>query len=162
MRRTPILAALFLPLVALAFYAASYRRLTRLAIEGRPLPKTSRAPAMSRLVDRASHALTAAPAAAAVCAFTVRTLVRSRQHRMLICVWIGVALALTISAAVQIIVRFGWSGFDTPCAGLLAGHFADCANWTEAVGRYHSPANKAREARYSALVFERLRRLGQG
>jgi hypothetical protein len=109
------------PLVALAFYAASYRRLTRLAIEGRPLPKTSRAPAMSRLVDRASHALTAAPAAAAVCAFTVRTLVRSRQHRMLICVWIGVALALTISAAVQIIVRFGWSGFDTPRAGLLAG-----------------------------------------
>ena len=45
-------------------------------------------------------------------------------------------------------------------AGLLAGHFADCANWTEAVGRYHSPANKARAATYSALVFERLRRLG--
>lgn len=45
-------------------------------------------------------------------------------------------------------------------AGLLAGHFADCADWTEAVGRYHSPANKARAAKYSALVFERLRRLG--
>jgi len=45
-------------------------------------------------------------------------------------------------------------------AGLLAGHFADCADWTEAVGRYHSPANKARAATYSALVFERLRRLG--
>lgn len=45
-------------------------------------------------------------------------------------------------------------------AGLLAGHFADCADWAEAVGRYHSPANKARAARYSALVFERLRRLG--
>lgn len=45
-------------------------------------------------------------------------------------------------------------------AGLLAGHFADCADWTEAVGRYHSPANKARAASYSALVFARLRRLG--
>jgi hypothetical protein len=45
-------------------------------------------------------------------------------------------------------------------AGLLAGHFADCANWAEAVGRYHSPANKARATTYSALVFERLRRLG--
>ena len=40
---------------------------------------------------------------------------------MLIAVWIGVALALTISAALQIIVRFGWSGFETPRAGLLAG-----------------------------------------
>ena len=28
------------------------------------------------------------------------------------------------------------------------------------VGRYHSPANKARAATYSAHVFERLRRLG--
>lgn len=45
-------------------------------------------------------------------------------------------------------------------AGLLASHFADCADWSEAVGRYHSPANKSRAATYSALVFERLRRLG--
>jgi hypothetical protein len=45
-------------------------------------------------------------------------------------------------------------------AGLLAGHFADNADWAEAVGRYHAPANKARAAAYSAAVFERLRRLG--
>jgi len=45
-------------------------------------------------------------------------------------------------------------------AGLLAGHFAACANWTEAVGRYHSPANKARAASYSAQVFARLLKLG--
>jgi len=45
-------------------------------------------------------------------------------------------------------------------AGLLAGHFADCADWAEAIGRYHSPANTARAARYSALVLARLRRLG--
>jgi hypothetical protein len=45
-------------------------------------------------------------------------------------------------------------------AGLLAGHYAVCENWPEAVGRYHSPGNKARAASYSSLVFERLRRLG--
>jgi hypothetical protein len=45
-------------------------------------------------------------------------------------------------------------------AGLLAGHFADCADWAEAIGRYHSPANTVRAARYSALVLARLRRLG--
>jgi hypothetical protein len=45
-------------------------------------------------------------------------------------------------------------------AGLLSGHFANCADWAEAIGRYHSPANTARAARYSALVLARLRRLG--
>ncbi len=45
-------------------------------------------------------------------------------------------------------------------AGILAGHFAACGNWPEAVGRYHSPANKARAATYSGLVYARLRRLG--
>lgn len=45
-------------------------------------------------------------------------------------------------------------------AGLLAGHFAGCRNWPEAVGRYHSPSNKARAANYAALVFERLEKLG--
>jgi len=45
-------------------------------------------------------------------------------------------------------------------AGLLADHFAECGNWPEAVGRYHSPGNKARAASYSASVFARLRRLG--
>jgi hypothetical protein len=109
------------PLFALAFYAASYRRLTRLAIEGRPVPRSLRAPLSSRLVTTASRAFTHASAAAAVCAFTIRTLGRSRQHRMLLAVWIGVALALTISAAVPIILRLGWSAFDHPRASLLAG-----------------------------------------
>lgn len=45
-------------------------------------------------------------------------------------------------------------------AELLAGHFADSRNWAVAVGRYHSPANQARAASYSGLVFGRLRRLG--
>ncbi len=43
---------------------------------------------------------------------------------------------------------------------LLVGHFADSGDWGVAVGRYHSPANRARAASYSALVFARLRRLG--
>ena len=45
-------------------------------------------------------------------------------------------------------------------ASLLAGHFADCADWPEAIGRYHSPANRDRAAKYSAMVLARLRRLG--
>lgn len=109
------------PLLAIAFYAASYRRLTRLAIEGRPVPRSLRLPLSSRLVTAATRVFTSASAAAAVCAFTIRTLGRSRQHRMLLAVWIGVALALTISASVQIVVRLGWSAFAEPRASLLAG-----------------------------------------
>ena len=109
------------PLLALGFYAASYRRLTRLAIEGQPVPRRGRSPIAGRLIAAASRTLTLVPSAAAVCAFTVRTLVRSRQHRMLIAVWVGVALALTISAALPMIVRFGLVAFDRPRSALLAG-----------------------------------------
>jgi hypothetical protein len=110
-----------MPLFALGLYAGSYRRLTRLAIEGQPVPAEQRAPLASRLVGAASRAFTSVPSAAGVCAFTIRTLVRSRQHRMLIAVWIGVALALTISAALPMIVRFGVVAFDRPHSALLAG-----------------------------------------
>jgi hypothetical protein len=110
-----------MPLFALGLYAGSYRRLTRLAIEGQPVPAEDRAPLASRLVGAASRAVASVPAAAGVCAFTIRTLVRSRQHRMLIAVWIGVALALSISAALPVIVRFGLVAFDRPRSALLAG-----------------------------------------
>ena len=109
------------PLLALAFYAASYRRLTRLAVEGRPLPRSLKTPLGSRAVSAATRMFAGAGTAAAVCAFTIRTLGRSRQHRMLLAVWIGVALALTVSATIQAVVRSGWGAFDTPRAALLSG-----------------------------------------
>ena len=109
------------PLLALGFYAASYRRMTRLAIEGRPVPRRQRRSPISVLISGGTRLLTQAPAAAAVCAFTLRSLSRSRQHRMLLAVWIGVALALTISAALPLVVRAGWSAFDRPRDVLLAG-----------------------------------------
>ncbi|MBA2306450.1 MAG: hypothetical protein H0W08_28000, partial [Acidobacteria bacterium] len=109
------------PLAALAFFAASYRRLTRLAMEGRPMPRHNRGPRPGGAVAAVSHALTSTQPGAAVCAFTMRTLVRSRQHRMLLAVWIGVALALTISAALPMAVRLGWAAFDAPRGSLLVG-----------------------------------------
>ena len=45
-------------------------------------------------------------------------------------------------------------------ASLLAGHFKDCANWPEAIGRYHSPSNSERAARYAVMVLARLRKFG--
>ena len=110
-----------MPVLALGFYAASYRRLTRLAIEGRPEPPRKRTPWIGRAIGSLSTLLTAAGEGAGVCAFTLRTLARSRQHRMLLAVWIGVAIALTISAALPVLVRFGWGALDRPREALLVG-----------------------------------------
>ena len=119
--RTAGLLGIGTPMLALAFYAASYRRLTRLAIEGRPAPPRRRTPWMARAVGSLSALLTGASEGAAVCAFTLRTVARSRQHRMLLAVWIGVAIALTISAALPALVRFGWTALDRPREALLVG-----------------------------------------
>jgi hypothetical protein len=75
----------------------------------------------ARLVGGLSAPLTRTPEGTAVCAFTLRTLARSRQHRMVLAVWVGVAVALTISAALPVLVRFGWSALDRPREALLVG-----------------------------------------
>jgi hypothetical protein len=119
--RTAGLLGLLTPVLALALYAASYGRLTRLAIEGRPAPPRAKTPLVSRLIGGLSARLTGTPEGAAVCAFTLRTVVRSRQHRMVLAVWVGVAVALTISAALPGLVRFGWGALDRPREALLVG-----------------------------------------
>lgn len=72
-------------------------------------------------VDRLSSALARSREGAGVCAFTLRTLARNRQHRLVLAVWIGVALALTISAALPLIVRFGWARLAEPSQATLVG-----------------------------------------
>jgi hypothetical protein len=119
--RTAALLGTLTPVLALAFYAASYGRLTRLAIEGRPAPRREKGPLTGRLAGGVSARLTRTPEGAAVCGFTLRTLARSRQHRMVLAVWIGVAMALTISAALPVLVRAGWSALDRPREALLVG-----------------------------------------
>jgi hypothetical protein len=122
MALTTVAAALgvALPLLALLSYAASYPRLTRLAVEGRPAPRFRRR-GRGRLLPSLSMTFGRARCGAAVCAFTLRTLSRSRQHRLVLAVWIGVALALTISAALPMIVRRGWSSLADPSAAALVG-----------------------------------------
>jgi hypothetical protein len=108
------------PAAALALYAASYRRLTRLAIEGRPLSGRSGWSAVRAAVSWLAARSARAPAAMAVCGFTLRTFIRSRQHRMLLAGWIGLALALILSSAVSLTVRAGAEGFQRPRTEPLA------------------------------------------
>lgn len=110
-----------LPVLALLTYAASYRRLMRLAIEGRPAPRIRLPWSGWMAVDRLSSALSRSREGAGVCAFTLRTLARNRQHRLVLAVWIGVAVALTVSAALPLIVRFGWARLAEPSQATLVG-----------------------------------------
>lgn len=119
--RAAALLAVLTPLLALGFYAASYARLTRLAIEGRPTARRTTAPVAGRVVRDLAARLAGTAEGAAVCAFCLRTLLRSRQHRMILAVWIGVAVALSISAALPVFVRLGMSALDRPRAGVLVG-----------------------------------------
>lgn len=107
------------PMLALAFYAASYRRLTRLAIEGRPAsPRDSRRSLTQRLTAAATRGASHA-ATSGVCAFAIRTLARSQQHRMLLSIWIGLAVALTISTLLPLFVRWQPGALDRPGAAVL-------------------------------------------
>ena len=110
-----------LPVLALGAYAGSYRRLTRLAVEGRPVSRLNLPWSGRRVIDRLSSALAGSREGAAVCAFTLRTLSRSRQHRLVLAVWMGLALALTISAALPVLVRFGWARLAEPSGATLVG-----------------------------------------
>jgi len=109
------------PVLALALYAASYGRLTRLAIEGRPLPRTRSTPLLARGASAAVRSVTSVPVTAAVCAFTLRTVARSRQHCMLLAGWIGLAMAFIISSILPVAVRGGWIAFERPHAAVLVG-----------------------------------------
>jgi hypothetical protein len=100
-------------LLAIVLYGSSYGRLSQRALEG----VTPRASA-SRFT-RSDRARTVAgavsrPLTAAVRRFTIRTLVRSRTHRMMFAVYGGFALAFILSSAVSIALRNHGAGFWQP------------------------------------------------
>jgi hypothetical protein len=112
-------AVVAVPVAALTFYAASYRRLTRLAIEGRPSSGRRPRLGIGRMQSLAVRLFARVPVRAAVCTFTLRTLARSRQHRMLMAIWVGLAFACIISGALPLLVRHGWGALSEPRAAIL-------------------------------------------
>ena len=105
---------------ALALYGASYRRMTRLALEGTGA-STVRRPVLQRLVTMAASITAFSPPARGVCVFSLRTVVRSRRHRMILAGWVGLAVAIVAAALVPILVGARWNEIQSPRASLLAG-----------------------------------------
>lgn len=115
-------AAVGLPLLTILLYAATYRRLLRRAIEGEPPGTTPRSIfAVARTVSKRLLILSVPNAIArAVCLFTLQTIARSRQHKMLLAMYVGVAFALVLSVVVPRAVKLGLAGFARPDEALLS------------------------------------------
>jgi hypothetical protein len=98
--------------LAPALYGGSYSHLSQRALEGPAAGaigsvRTNRARArLARLVGR--------PLAGAIRWFTLRTLFRSRSHRMMFAVYAGFALAIDVSTALSLALRKGLAGFQEP------------------------------------------------
>lgn len=104
-------------ITAIGLYAASYDRLSQRALEGvAPRASAFRPTVRSRrLAGTVNH-----PVAHAVRAFTIRTLFRSRTHRMMFAVYGGFALAFILSSAVSIALRNHGAGFWQPGISMMS------------------------------------------
>jgi hypothetical protein len=104
---------------AVGLYAFSYERLSQRALEG--VPTRTSASLVARIagprrLSRAAHR----PLAAAVRTFTIRTLMRSRTHRMMFAVYAGFALALILSSVISIALRNRGAGFWQPGLAMMS------------------------------------------
>jgi hypothetical protein len=107
--------------VAILLYGASYARLTRNAIETPP-GSPVRLP-FARLRTVMAHApiwLRGSHIERAVCAFTLRTLARSRQHRMLLALYLAVALALVVSGTMPLMLEHDPRALAHPRVALMS------------------------------------------
>lgn len=113
------LAAILMSASAIALYALSYRRLTRLALEGIG-ESNARKPPFRGIVPAIARMLPLSQPARAVFAFTARTAARSRQHRMLLAGWVGLAIAISLSSVAGGFAKMGWGLVKTPNTIVLA------------------------------------------
>ena len=102
---------------AIGLYALSYDRLSQRALEG-VAPRASAS--LFRRAVRSRRIGVSRPVTGAVRAFTIRTLFRSRTHRMMFAIYGGFALAFIVSSAVSIALRNHGAGFWQPGIAMMS------------------------------------------
>jgi hypothetical protein len=103
---------------AMLLFVATHGRLTRLALESIEVERGGqRARKLRALLTRM---VCRSPMSRAAFEFTLRTLTRSRSHRLMVSIYVGVALALAGSGVVPLALRHGLAGFMSPNFELLA------------------------------------------
>jgi hypothetical protein len=110
---------------AILLFVATHDRLTRRALESREIGGGRK----GLTIETLAEVLCRRPIARAVFGFTIKTLTRSRSHRLLMAIYLGGALALVASGIVPIALTEGLAGFTTPgvvllSAPLVIGFFA--------------------------------------
>lgn len=105
-------------MLSVALYGASYRRISTLALEGVPSRRGARRRRAAVHRQRSSTAEDAVKSA--VRDFVLRTLVRSRQHRMILALYVGIAIALALSSVLAIALRRGGLPLSSPGVSLLS------------------------------------------
>jgi len=114
-----ILASCGAAAVAVAAYGLSYRKIMRGLVEA-----GQRTPTRDSLVSRASARLTRwlvrDPIERSVIEFTTKSLFRSRRHRLLIAVYLGIAMAFIVGSFVGPILRGETLSSIAPAASLLS------------------------------------------
>jgi hypothetical protein len=99
----------------------THARLLRLALESQTLGRAGR-----WSLPRWRYSVTwlaRRPQSRAVRQFTIRTLARSRTHRMLLALYGGVALALVVSGLLPLLFLRGAAGFTEPSLPVLSAPF---------------------------------------
>ena len=117
-----VVATLGVVSIAVGMLIAMHTRLMRLALEGQE-PARQSARLVHTLVAPIVGLTCRGPIARAVFGFTLRTLVRSRSHRLLLALYLGVALAVIVIIISPVVVRYGLRGFASPSVSLLAVPF---------------------------------------
>ena len=108
-------------LLAVGLYALSYPHLSRRALDG-PVAQSTHVPraAVSRALGHVPRRGFNSPLRTAIRQFTIRTLARSRSHRMMLAVYAGVALAIVMSSAVSVAVRNNGAGLWQPGISMIS------------------------------------------
>jgi hypothetical protein len=122
----PAAAAALLTIIvvvaAIGLFAATHQRLTKRALETKDAAGST-----NRFVSAVTWWLNTRlirnSTKRAVFHFTVKTMTRSRTHRMLVALYAGVALALVLSGFIPLVMTRGLAGFSRPTLPLLSAPF---------------------------------------
>jgi hypothetical protein len=107
--------------LAATIFVATHARLTRRAIEG--VERRGRSDMLAPAAARIARVMRMRPVSMATFAFTLRTLARTRNHRLLMAMYVGAGLAFIASAIVPLLFRAGIAGFLGPSIELLSAPF---------------------------------------
>lgn len=105
--------------IALSTAALTYRRNVHRAVEQPDIAPGSSKSALSRLVSASVARMYSDPIDRAILLFSARTLARSRQHRLILASYIGIALAISLAYAKSLLYGTSDAHWSQPGVPLL-------------------------------------------